>query len=173
MFRCLIDETTQVQYTIELAIAGAVNGPASGLSIVDRLKRLRKHQEAWDTMTWTQDSFIKMTRGQVWELYGGVLAQGRPKSSFMFWQLPSTSRGTETKHWSVHLDDSEIKVRDFTIDPSQDLLVIVDCPSALCVPLCPVILLVTEITDAGLPLPAVNAPSAFISVRSRLGNRIP
>ena len=127
MLRSLIDDTAQIQYAIELAVAGAVDGPPGGLTVIDRLNRLRTHQSAWDTMTWSQDSFIKRIRGHVWELYGGVLAQCNSANAFLFWQLPSASRGIEAKQWTICPDEREVKIRDFTIDPSQDLLVIIDC----------------------------------------------
>jgi len=107
------------------------DGPPSAVSLVDRLDKLRKHREAWDTLTWTQDDSIKIPRGNVWELYGGVLAQCRRENTIMFWQLPSTYRGIGARHWSVHLDENEIKVRDFSMDPSQDLLVVVESPSQM------------------------------------------
>jgi hypothetical protein len=125
----LIDGTASLQYTIELAIAGKNDGPPSAAGAVVRLDKLRKHREAWDTLTWSQDDVITMARGHVWELFGGVLSQYGRENTFMFWQLPSTHRGIEAKHWSVHLGKYHIKVRDFTIDPTQDLLVIVESPN--------------------------------------------
>jgi hypothetical protein len=127
MFRSLIDDTAQIQYAIELEVAGAVDGPPGGLTVIDRLNRLRGYQSAWDTMAWAQDSFVKKIRGHVWELYGGVLAQCSSSNAFVFRQLPSASRDIEAKQWTVRRVWGEVKVRDFTIDPSQDLLVIVDC----------------------------------------------
>ena len=67
-----------------------------------------------------------MHAGGVWELYGGVLAQGTSPRGLTFTQLPSKLRGIEQKTWA--LDDVGVKIRDFGMDPAQDLLAIVVKP---------------------------------------------
>lgn len=69
-----------------------------------------------------------MLVGQTWELYGGVLAQGPDSSSLTFRQLPSELRGIEEKEWMI--SDIGFNIRDFGMDPAQDLLVAIQVPPA-------------------------------------------
>lgn len=114
-----------LQYKIELAIAGQEDGVYH--SLFTRRRLLRSHQHNWDTLHWTQDQRISMFRGGLWELYGNVLAQiTRNGRTLHFKQLPSQSRSIEEKSWTV--DISQFRVRDFGIDPAQDLLIIIERP---------------------------------------------
>lgn len=103
--------------------------PGGGLSPAPRLEKLIARQRAWDTLKWADDKSFEMLTGQVWELYGGVLAQAESENSLVFCRLPSYFRGIEEKRWTV--DISAFKVRDFGMDPSQDLLVIAETPILL------------------------------------------
>ena len=68
-----------------------------------------------------------MFHGGLWELYGNVLAQiTQDGRTLHFKQLPSQSRAIEEKGWTV--DISQFRMRDFGIDPAQDLLIIVERP---------------------------------------------
>ena len=69
--------------------------------------------------------------GGLWELYGGVLAQGH-HSGITFRRLPSTYRSIEPAEWSI--DDISHPLRDFGMDPAQDLLVLVESPRWLASP---------------------------------------
>jgi len=71
-----------------------------------------------------------MFHGGLWELYGNVLAQNTPDGHTLHLkQLPSQSRTIEEKNWTV--DISQFRIRDFGIDPAQDLLIIVEQPQEL------------------------------------------
>ncbi|KAK7059119.1 Amino-acid acetyltransferase, mitochondrial [Paramarasmius palmivorus] len=124
----LIDETSSLQYIIELSISLKQDGEHSTLPTVDKLKALRNHQRAWDRLEWKYDSnkSIPMAGGGLWELFGNVLAQQDVEGWLMFRQLPSRYRGIEEREWKVKPDIS--RVRDFGIDPSQDLLVLIEAP---------------------------------------------
>ena len=65
-----------------------------------------------------------MRRGGVWELYGGVLAQAEGESKLVCAQLPSVIRRIEEKEWTI--EDVGVKIRDFGMDPAQDLLIIIE-----------------------------------------------
>lgn len=70
-----------------------------------------------------------MPWSRVWELFGGVLAlglvEGNQVRGLSFTQLPSAvgSRFREERTW-VH-SELEVDIRDFGMDPSQDLLVLI------------------------------------------------
>lgn len=123
----MINETAILQYKIELGANGMKDGAFSSLSASEKLDRLKNYRLAWDGLQWSEDKTVEMTMGQIWELYGGVLAQARPgKEVLQFRQLSSRYRSIEEKTWTV--DVSKFAVRDFTMDSSQDLLVIAEKP---------------------------------------------
>jgi hypothetical protein len=129
LFRELINDSAALQYIIELAAAGQVNGPeAPGTSSASRLEALQKHQSSWDNLKWSRELRIPMERGGLWELYGGVLAQSTAEGTLTFTQLPSDLRSIEEKVWTLG-PNFGVAIRDFGMDPSQDLLVLVESPN--------------------------------------------
>ncbi|KAI0372456.1 hypothetical protein BV20DRAFT_940120 [Pilatotrama ljubarskyi] len=124
LLKDIIDQDVRVQYQIELAAAGMEDGPPSTLTAADRLRMLKARQEAWDRLAWTSREEVAMARGGVWELYGGVLAQAEGTRTLVFKQLPSATRGIEGREWRI--EDVGVDIRDFGMDPSQDLLVIME-----------------------------------------------
>ena len=116
-----------MQYTIELATAGQVNGPETfATSSASRLEALKKHQSCWDNLKWSRELRVPMENGGLWELYGGVLAQSTAEGTLTFILLPSDLRSIEEKVWT--LGKFGLVVRDFGMDPSQDLLVLIQSP---------------------------------------------
>lgn len=113
---------------MELAKACQEDGPANTLSPAERLQLLKKHQAAWTSLEHSYEVAVPMMIGQTWELYGGVLAQGPDLRSLKFWQLPSELRGIEEKQWMI--SDLGFEIRDFGIDPAQELLVAIQMPAA-------------------------------------------
>ncbi|EKM61136.1 uncharacterized protein PHACADRAFT_247528 [Phanerochaete carnosa HHB-10118-sp] len=88
---------------------------------------LRDHQSAWRDLNWTSEKIIPMMQGGLWELYGGVLAQSSmPRDVLHFTRLPSQIKGIEEKQWEVQLP---VPIRDFAMDPSQDLLIAIGTPN--------------------------------------------
>lgn len=108
---------------MELELSGMEDGPPSGMVAAERLQCLREHQSAWAKLRYSQSHVIQMERGNVWELYGNVLAQGRGPRSLAFYQIPSAIRGIEAKSWVV--ENLGVDVRDFGMDPAEDLLVFI------------------------------------------------
>jgi len=93
----------------------------------DRLTMLRNSQAAWHTLQWTALKDVRMLQGSLYELYGGVLVQSNHLGgrSLVFRRLPSHYRNIEEHVWSLDLD---FILRDFTLDPAQDLLVLIAQP---------------------------------------------
>ena len=139
----IIEEHTSIKYHVELGIAGMVDGSAP-LSSATRLARLRLYQSRWKRLAPTRTQSVRSTRGGIWELAGGILAQGVKGTSpttnnntthdsnfrdtevrkLLFTRLPSAARAErKTMEWAH--DDYEFPIRDFTFDPSQDLLVLI------------------------------------------------
>ena len=111
-------------YKVELAVAGMEDGPPSALTPADRLAILRRRQAAWKTLAWTAKQDVPMRAGGVWELYGNVLAQAEGERTLHFAQIPSAIRGIEAREWTVQ--DVGCTIRDFGMDPAQDLLVVIE-----------------------------------------------
>lgn len=121
--RVLVDESTALQYIITLASAGACNNPLDSSSTSEKLSSLRRYDDAWRTLTYTDHTVLPMPTGSLWELYGGVWAHSVGKKDIHFIQLPSQLRGIEKRDWTLSFD---FPMRDFTFDPSQDLLVVME-----------------------------------------------
>ncbi|KAI6108453.1 hypothetical protein EDD16DRAFT_1619560 [Pisolithus croceorrhizus] len=126
LFNTLIAGSSPLQYALELAIAGKQDNPLSSFDFSHKLAALRRYQDAWGTLQWTNTKDIPMLRGNVWELYGGVLALSDLNRTIRFRRLPSQIREIEEHVWSVSTSDMDL--RDFTIDPAQDLLVLIARP---------------------------------------------
>jgi hypothetical protein len=69
-----------------------------------------------------------MGSGRLWELYGGVLGLSTPEDALVFHQLPSDLRSIDQKIWTIGPDFGIRDMRDFTMDPAQDLLVLFETP---------------------------------------------
>lgn len=123
-FRKLIKDSAALQYKIDLAAHAMDDIPSSTLSTAAKRDMLVKHTHAMQE--WSDEYVIQKTipllEGPLWELCGGVLAQSDGRRDLDFWQLPSKIRGVSAKEWSVTVD---FDTADFTLDPSQDLLVAV------------------------------------------------
>ncbi|KAF7796389.1 hypothetical protein EIP86_007566 [Pleurotus ostreatoroseus] len=120
-----ITNMAEFRYKVELAAAGMEDGPPSALSNSDRLSLLLEHQAAWRALQWRTETVVPMSQGGVWEFYGGVLGQAlaRGREVLHFTQVPSELKGIEKKEWECEL---KMHARDFAMDPSQDLLVVVE-----------------------------------------------
>ncbi|KZT72794.1 hypothetical protein DAEQUDRAFT_722413 [Daedalea quercina L-15889] len=121
-------ESAALQYKLELVKAGQDDGRPSPLSPAERLAILKEHQAAWTELVPSYEKAAPMLTGQTWELYGGVFAQGQGQSSINFRQLPSAIRGIDEKEWSIN--DIGFEIRDFGIDPAQNLLVAIQMPDS-------------------------------------------
>ncbi|KAF6766560.1 hypothetical protein DFP72DRAFT_866994 [Ephemerocybe angulata] len=125
--RNLVDEDAACQYTLDLYTAGLEDGPSFSGTLSDRFAALNQYREGWDQLKWRDAQMdVPMKQGGLWELYGGVLAQQTQTKTFEFTRLPGISRGIASNTWS--LEKQRYKVRDFGMDPSQDLLVLLEKP---------------------------------------------
>jgi hypothetical protein len=101
------------------------DGPPSNVGPADRLKILKEHQNAWHNLTWQDHEVITMFRNE-WDCLGGMLANVLADESFrslVVRQLPSILRGIKRTEWRV---DMNFRIYDFTLDPQQDLLIVIE-----------------------------------------------
>ncbi|PFH54809.1 hypothetical protein AMATHDRAFT_134646 [Amanita thiersii Skay4041] len=129
-FCILIDSSVALQYKIQLAASGQEEAPSSAGSEAPKatcLETLKQKQRAWANLQWVERMTVSYSYGDLWELYGNVLAQNTSDSSrLLFYQLPSRYRGIKRRDWSV--DVRQYRLRDFGMDPAQNLLVLVEYP---------------------------------------------
>ena len=120
----MIDETTTFQYRIALFASGLTNGAPGDLTTSERFDLLRKYQASWKNIERNEHNTIISGQGGVWELYGNVWAHSKERDDVIeFVQLPSRIRGIPMRQWTLRF---EFAVRDFSMDPSQDLLVAIE-----------------------------------------------
>ncbi|KAL5514696.1 hypothetical protein ACEPAG_2012 [Sanghuangporus baumii] len=136
-FNEIVTTHVAVQYHIELGISGMVDGPPipyAPFSTDERLRRLRLYQSRWKHFDFKRAQTVRKVTGSVWELASGILAQGVSTSvaehigrsavrKLLFTRLSSSARvESRTREWTHEYPD--FAIRDFTMDPTQDLLVL-------------------------------------------------
>jgi hypothetical protein len=124
----LIRDSIKLQYLIELAAAGMVNNTSSDLSYQERLSMLHHRNQRWATLDWHKHLVISfpMSAGE-YELVGGVFARtirviNSPSHHLFATYLPS-NRGPSRL---LMKEQIVVEPMDFTMDPSQDLLVVLN-----------------------------------------------
>ena len=90
----------------------------SSLTSATLLRTLQDHVHAWQNLKWLETR-ISIPRGFTYELSHGVYGIGSERS-LTFIELPSRVRGTELHTWE--LKETAFDVKDFTMDPTQNLL---------------------------------------------------
>jgi hypothetical protein len=123
LLKSAIDETVSLQYRIALHSSGMVDGPPGPLSTSERLSLLRSYETSWKNLDWNAHTSLPLPDGSLWELYGNVWAHSKGIDSLVFVQIPSRLRGIPLSQWTLNLD---FPLRDFGMDPSQDLLVTIE-----------------------------------------------
>jgi hypothetical protein len=126
LLHTVVEQNALLQYTIELAISGMQNGPPSAMGHANRLTALRNSQTAWNKLQWTGTKDIPLLQGNLYELSGGIFVQSNHLGGLEFRRLPSHYRGIDEHVWSLDLPD--VDLRDFALDPAQDLLVLIARP---------------------------------------------
>lgn len=124
-----MDESPPAQYAIELAVSGLEDGKRrSLLTATSRLALLKERNEHWETLQWVESRDLPLLQDDVeWQLYGGVLAQSNLLGTMRLYQLPSQYRNIPARSWSLRIPLLS-NTEDFTVDPAQDLLVLVEKP---------------------------------------------
>ena len=104
-----------------------VDGPPSRFSTSQRLSLLRSYEPSWKILDWNTHISLAVPEGSLWELYGNVWAHSRGNDAIFFVQIPSRLRDIPLRQWKIKLD---YPLRDFAMDPSQDLLVAIEIEMA-------------------------------------------
>ena len=141
----MVIESSRLQYTIELSKHRMISTipHSSNPSFATRLNFLRRTEDAWKYLDFKQRKVLKLPpTGSVYEFVGGLYGNGREDetratASISFLELPSLDIASvgdpepELQIWTHSMDD--MTIIDFTMDPTQDLLVLVGLAPAECV----------------------------------------
>lgn len=140
LFYKLVNETSRLMYTLELAKSRMVSilSPEDKLNFAHRLELLKDREQAWRVLAWKHRRTLDLPpTGSLYEFVGGVYGNGREgdnrmTTSISFLELPSLGIPSRTeditapqelKLWTHLMPD--LNIIDFTMDPIQDLLVLV------------------------------------------------
>ncbi|KAH9850994.1 hypothetical protein C2E23DRAFT_887019 [Lenzites betulinus] len=117
----------QLRYNIELAADGLINGVGCNLPVAERYNMLLERRRRWRYLDWTAiQSFMAPGMCQAYELVDGVFASSKgaafsqSRHISMTW-LPTRSQPAH----NIEREDVGFAVRDFAMDPSQDLIALV------------------------------------------------
>lgn len=123
----------ELQYIIELAADNLIDGsrkPGSP-STAERLNLLLDRRKRWRELNWTQSVVVPIPgQCQAYEFVGGTFAKSMgsggdnwvgSKHLNVTW-LPTRDKAAK----SLIRDDLGVPTRDFAIDPSQDLIALVE-----------------------------------------------
>ncbi|EIW80131.1 hypothetical protein CONPUDRAFT_73321 [Coniophora puteana RWD-64-598 SS2] len=127
-FQRVIEENDAVRYDFELQAACLRDAPSGGnvtVGTASRLAMLQAHRRAWDALSWSTpapEHLFTSPDTEKWLLVGDVLCIAGPKLIQCI-RLPSSIRNIELQEWKV---EHTLEKYEFTVDPAQDLLVLVE-----------------------------------------------
>ncbi|KAI0738201.1 hypothetical protein C8Q80DRAFT_1347854, partial [Daedaleopsis nitida] len=125
----ILKNSVELQYQVELAADGLVDGIGCTLSTSERLSRLLELRRRWRFLEWTSAVTIQgptPAYSAAYELvdgsYAAFIASGEsPTNRLVLTSLPTTVEASRT----LEMEYAEQDVRDFAIDASQDLIAMV------------------------------------------------
>ncbi|CAK5275676.1 unnamed protein product [Mycena citricolor] len=122
----VLRSSSAVQYQILLELSDMHDSPCpSPVGSAARLELLKAREAAWATIQCDSQTTMQIQMGdRFWDMIGNVIATCKD-STFTFTRLPSPSRGIPQLHWSTDLPPDIDHPGDFTMDFSQDLLVVI------------------------------------------------
>ncbi|KAG9017371.1 hypothetical protein FRB93_007485 [Tulasnella sp. JGI-2019a] len=129
----VINESTALQYLIELGCTGYVDGSydKDTLSQHERLRRLIEIETAWREFSLATKTKLELPGVFSWiyEFCGGVFIRGQSSvKTLNVIRFPSIFGNATSETWDLTQSQLAVgSVRDITIDPGSDLLIIIEC----------------------------------------------
>ncbi|KAL0569018.1 hypothetical protein V5O48_012953 [Marasmius crinis-equi] len=130
-FKAIIDESSAIQYKLEMAKHRMVSTLPSHCNppLASRLRSLRNSEHTWHTLASRaryRSQFIHT--GALYEFQSGIFGQSKEDdqnrtTNIVFFDLVKMEAGDPRMHW-IH-SVAEMMVIDFTMDPSQDLFLLI------------------------------------------------
>lgn len=129
----MISDSLIIQYKIKLEKFGYVDNEDAPLPITEKLRRLETLQQGWSELKFREETIENLTRQSRHELSGGVLVLLglSPVSNHLdVIQFGSNLVGDPptTERWRFPSLGLDRPVLAFSVDPSADLLVLVEGP---------------------------------------------
>ncbi len=121
-FRDFIDDSSALQYEIDLLLAGLEDDGSSNITASEKRIQLRKYKALRDSLHPTLLFRTRVTfRGdeRSWDLQAGSMVLMR-QGGLEFTQFPSPTRHSAQRVWELQLDWQDFIV----LDPPQDLLIL-------------------------------------------------
>lgn len=123
----ILGDSVLLQYHLLLTRSGLLDNPSAAPDLATRLNCLKEYRARWQTLEWAASYSFPINPFHLWELSGGVFAQGgtSPESqstTINFRQLMSISSNQDMQQWSI---DTNVFVRDFGFDYPSELVVLV------------------------------------------------
>ncbi|KAJ7276250.1 hypothetical protein B0H12DRAFT_1227422 [Mycena haematopus] len=125
----IFQQSSALQYKVQLDLAGLRDVKSGKVVSAARLGLLKAYQAAWSNFDCRRSTKTTVDMsGNSWELVGNVLATYNPETGFVFNRIPSAIRKVPLTEWSI--PDVPFAVKDFSMDLSQDLLLVVEVNSS-------------------------------------------
>lgn len=123
----ILRDNVLLQYHLLLTRSGLLDNPSAAPDLATKLKCLKEYRARWQTLEWAASYSFPLNPFQLWELSGGVFAQGgtsleSQSTTINFRQLMSISSNQDMQQWSI---DTDVPVRDFGFDYPSELVVLV------------------------------------------------
>ncbi|KIP07609.1 hypothetical protein PHLGIDRAFT_413636 [Phlebiopsis gigantea 11061_1 CR5-6] len=135
--RDVVNSCQELRYIIELAADNLVDGsrtpgsPSTG----ERLQLLLDRRRRWRQLDWTKKEVVPLPgKCQAYEFVGGTFSKSMSSAPADPWGSSPASKhlnvtwlpGREAQHTAVIREDLGVPMKDFAIDPSQDLIALVE-----------------------------------------------
>jgi hypothetical protein len=129
-FRDIIDGSHEVQYLIDLSVAGLEVGYQDpSLTLADRRRQLDRYRSHWDSLQWVEHKSLPIPSHKDRIIEGGIIclvllapAPTDPTTDYRFIQLPSVLRGIPLKEWTLHGLPNDFQTLGLL--PDEDLLAV-------------------------------------------------
>ena len=125
----IIDASAPLQYIIELALAGMVNGSVDEMSTPEKRQRLKEYNMAWRNVWFPvyTDFSVEVDATMQWVTSDGyVLARILGNNTIEITQFASPLRNVKGSQWTISGADIGIDILICAVDSTQDLLIVAD-----------------------------------------------
>lgn len=128
----MVMETTSLRYRVELVLAGMKDGYPSQYLAHIRLEQLLSFKKSWPTLSWSKEEEVNIKTPNFMGVSGGFFYHARQRTSqqyhwiLEFYELRSYRIGRPNPNLQHYKFDIRFEVKSVVIDPSQNLLILVE-----------------------------------------------
>ncbi|KAH9924360.1 hypothetical protein B0H21DRAFT_764793 [Amylocystis lapponica] len=123
----IIAGSVYLKYNVELAVAGMVDCPSCEMFTADKLARLKRYRNSWDSLEF-RDSVDLSTQAPAQHITsdGHTLVRILANDDVQAYQFSSDARGIQKYAWTVGFEVPTIKKMKCAVDTAQNLLIFVE-----------------------------------------------